>query len=550
MTSRALTMPLDITWQRLAFSRDMIDTSFGDLDFPPKWRSSMAIYAYAVPEEQTAESYPDARIVYLRLTCSITGWNPSEDLRNAVNLDGSGGSLDELQSSLWEAIQAQGWATTYWPCLGAIAQVAIYPGEADDEVSPDDFPYILDFEPKKRELYETRSESGEFISGSSNKLNVQKGSTTTQSTEESNILTGGSAGFAVGPIGGSASISGEWGTRTKTGSEEVNVTNTDASRERRETTSFSTTINQMYQLFNGYHLGTNRAVFYVEPRPHIVDQSRQANSNLIRGQRRLEGLQDLFVVVHVPTHLQGVCVQASLDTGHQAMFSHGVAYALRINDETPDAPGGGGGLPPLGDIVPPNFPEVAQGDNNVYRMVVTRRIIRNCATFDEGGQLVPAGVPTPAPNGEPPELPRVVFEMVVPGPTQALEAQLLRARENIGEAQFARADQMNRFQHEFTSAMLSGFSAGRYRSRRFVRSDTFRRLVSLTLRDVDLDLNELVRRGRLDQNNLASLRRLRLQTVGDLFKPDVARAGETDIQTLHQTRDRVIDAVMGAIADE
>jgi len=65
MTTQTLTVPLDITWQRLGYSRDMIDTNFGDINLPPKWRSSLAVYSYVVPEEQTAESYPDSRIGYL-----------------------------------------------------------------------------------------------------------------------------------------------------------------------------------------------------------------------------------------------------------------------------------------------------------------------------------------------------------------------------------------------------------------------------------------------------------------------------------------------------
>jgi len=31
MTSQALTLPLDITWWRLAFSRDLVDPHIGDL---------------------------------------------------------------------------------------------------------------------------------------------------------------------------------------------------------------------------------------------------------------------------------------------------------------------------------------------------------------------------------------------------------------------------------------------------------------------------------------------------------------------------------------
>ena len=42
----------------------MIDTNFGDLKFPPKWRSSLAVYYYMVPEEETAVAYPNSRIMY------------------------------------------------------------------------------------------------------------------------------------------------------------------------------------------------------------------------------------------------------------------------------------------------------------------------------------------------------------------------------------------------------------------------------------------------------------------------------------------------------
>jgi len=276
MAIQALTLPIDITWQRFGYSRDMIDMNFGSLTLPPKWRSSMAVYAFVVPEEQTAESYPDARIVYLRLTCSITGFNISEDLIDPQTIGEAGDQLDDLQRSAWEAIQSQGWANRYWPCLGAIAQIAIYPHDTD-EIGPDDFPFILDFEPKKRELYETRSETGESMSGSSEKINVQKGATTTESTEESDILTGGGASFGLGSLSIGASVSGEWGTRKKTGTESVDMRTTDTSRERRETTSFNTTFSQMYQLFNGYHLGTNRALFVIAPRPHTVSEPAQVD---------------------------------------------------------------------------------------------------------------------------------------------------------------------------------------------------------------------------------------------------------------------------------
>jgi hypothetical protein len=56
MVTQSLTPQQDITWTRMAFARDMIDTNFGDLTFWPKWRSSLAVYCYIVPEENTADA--------------------------------------------------------------------------------------------------------------------------------------------------------------------------------------------------------------------------------------------------------------------------------------------------------------------------------------------------------------------------------------------------------------------------------------------------------------------------------------------------------------
>jgi hypothetical protein len=58
MSIQTLAPPLDITWTRMAYSRDMVDTNFGDFTFGPKWRSSLAVYYYLVPEEDTADGLP------------------------------------------------------------------------------------------------------------------------------------------------------------------------------------------------------------------------------------------------------------------------------------------------------------------------------------------------------------------------------------------------------------------------------------------------------------------------------------------------------------
>jgi hypothetical protein len=65
--------------------------------------------------------------------------------------------------------------------------------------------------------------------------------------------------------------------------------------------SHTTSFNQLYQLLNAYHLGTNRCVFLVAPRPHIVTrETGQIDFNLLDGPRRLEGIQNFFLVVECP----------------------------------------------------------------------------------------------------------------------------------------------------------------------------------------------------------------------------------------------------------
>ena len=549
MSVQALTLPLDITWRRLAFARDMVDTNFGDLLLPPKWRSSLAVYQYVVPEEQTAESHPDARIVYLNVSCSITGWNPSEEIRGAVDVGEENEELDDLQRSTWQAIQGEGWAAQYWPCLGAILQVAVYPSPEDGEVEPDGFPFVVNVEPKKRELYETRSETGEFLSGTTNQLEIKKGTTDTKSTEESDILTGVSVSGNYGPIGGSASISGEWGTREKTGTETVDMKTTDTSRERRETLSHTTSFSQLYQLLNAYHLGTNRTVFVVAPRPHIVTgETEQVDFNLLDGERRLEGIQDFFLVVEVPRQLRGLCLQVGLDTGHTVRTPMGALKVIRRENE--QLPNGERDLPPDYDPSPPGEADdpippmdTDSGENIVERLVVTRRIVRACARFNEEGRLEATG-PGPTPRGEP-DVP-IVFEDAVE--VGAYEHELLAragGREDPLRGQRLVADQRNRFIRRVSQSMVSGFTSGDYRPRPFAETHTARALASLTMRRSTTTLDALVDKGLVTAQERRVLRTI--DTLGELFDPNVAiitDSAGTAGRTLREVRARVADFVL------
>lgn len=68
----------------------------------------------------------------------------------------------------------------------------------------------------------------------------------------------------------------------------------------------------MYHQLTSYHLGTNRTVFFMLPRPHIV----QSEKTFVNGPRKLEGIQEFFLVVMRPQEIEDICVEAYLETAH------------------------------------------------------------------------------------------------------------------------------------------------------------------------------------------------------------------------------------------
>ena len=90
-------------------------TQFADI-FPPKWKSSLTVFYYIADPTDTSQDYPDGRIVYLRISGSITGYNPSEDLTpppTGANQDNPISSADAVNQTVWETISGSDWASKY-----------------------------------------------------------------------------------------------------------------------------------------------------------------------------------------------------------------------------------------------------------------------------------------------------------------------------------------------------------------------------------------------------------------------------------------------------
>jgi hypothetical protein len=302
-----LSIPVDIPWKRLGISGDMLDATYGDLKFPKKWDSSIAVFYHEPAEVDPA--YCHRKITYLKIVCTITNFHLGR--RDVSVLDKLRKSY--VQSGSWEKFEEA--ATDSYPCHGALMQVGVFPNSAQ-QVELFDYPYISAMQPRKRELYEVATQSGEIASQSANKLNVNKGNTTTQTQEDYDLEMGGGSGGHSGVFGlWSEQHSNEQkqlGTIQRNQTQDQNVTTSDAARDRREQYSFSTTINQLYTLLQSYHLGTNRAIFFMQPVPHMQD----VKFSFLGGLRRLEGIQEFFLVVNRPAHIEGLCIEIALETAH------------------------------------------------------------------------------------------------------------------------------------------------------------------------------------------------------------------------------------------
>ena len=314
MSNFKLSLPTDIPWVRKCVSTDMLDRNLCDEKAPYRWRSSLAVFEYE-PEAEN-QTYDGMVIMYLKVSCTITGYqeHPKEigiDRKGVRSYWAHSPAIDNYLNVL----------EAYYPCYGAVLEVAVGP-ENEEGTALDDYPYFLDFEPKKRELYELVTDTGETMSRSLEGVELGKSNTSTASHEIVDIDKGWSAAanVSVGAVGVGVSGSHQYqsGTRDVSQEQSQNVRNSDASQESRETQSHTTQLTQMYHQLDSYHLGTNRTVFFLHPRPHTIENEH----TFVNGPRNIEGIQEFVFVVVRPKSVAGLCVEAYLETGHIGKIPH------------------------------------------------------------------------------------------------------------------------------------------------------------------------------------------------------------------------------------
>jgi hypothetical protein len=305
MAFTTLRFPEDIKWKRLCVTESMMDPTVCDRLRPLRWRSSAALFTYEPPEDE--QLYPDHLVSYLKVVATITGYQPDgEEI----------GVPDDEWEDLPGIADFENVLAEYYPCYGALLEVVVGPPENADGAPANrplaQYPFIASIEPQKRELFELVSETGEQTSRSVQGVNIKQGSTTTDSTESMDVFGGFGMQSTYAGTGGGSNLSGQWGTKDLNSTERVDLKTTDALEEMRNTLSRTTNLTQMYSLLQSFHTGTNRAVFLLQPRPHIV----QHNATFINGPRQLEGVQEVFLVVMRPKGQEHPCVLVDLETAH------------------------------------------------------------------------------------------------------------------------------------------------------------------------------------------------------------------------------------------
>ena len=208
------------------------------------------------------------------------------------------------------------------------------------------------------------------------------------------------------------------------------------------------------------------------PRPHIVSESAQVENSLISGERKLEGVQDLFLVVQVPRANPGFCVRVHLDLSHK---TDGHARA---------------GLP----------------------YTTTRRRVAGCATFAGDRLAVVRGAAPPATALE------VIDEGLVSGWLATDGDHLKTGR----AARIGLADDYNLANAQLQRALLGTAASAGYRPRPFVETATFYRLAQAELVRAGASLDDLEKFGYLEAGEATALSAAKVAKLGDLFADPAA----------------------------
>jgi hypothetical protein len=263
-------LPPDIPWRRLATpGRIQLEGGFAGLS------PSIAAFYYLVPAQPEAPDTPAPfggdHVLLLKIAATFTGLAPAAPQAKSIAKATFGvnrlpglEAFDDLPKS-------------YVPCFGGAIHVVLEgAGHAAGA-------YIRDVFPRRQEMVVNEVVGTESLNRQSSRVSV---------TKTSNLTGGASyAGF-------SASAS------------QTTTATAESQRESSQRNSHTTNIEHVYHVLTAYHLGSDQAVLTVQPRPFEGEYWE-----LVGGIRKVEGIQECIVTLHIPAGVSQLGVRVRFYPG-------------------------------------------------------------------------------------------------------------------------------------------------------------------------------------------------------------------------------------------
>jgi hypothetical protein len=189
-------------------------------------------------------------------------------------------------------------------------------------------------------------------------------------------------------------------------------------------------------------------------------------------------------------------------------------------------PAGNNGNWPPPDPLPPLPPQPPTPTTPVKQLVITRRIIQSCGTFDENGNLVLLKLK------EPVRPPIVSGEITLPDRATVALARTRNGGTSVETRTQTQRD-LNVSQSQIRRLMLNNVSSGNYTPRPFEQTGVFRSLVASIATQASIPLADVASKGYLDPKHLPDLQRAKITTLSQLFAAtatdDAAGTAQADV---------------------
>lgn len=289
MADDTLPPPIEIAWKLASTTQPL---AAGE-----PAQTSLSLFFFEPDEELLTAQFPDEKLVFLKVTASISPATfPASLSRVAASFLGEG-----------------------IPCFHVLLDMKVRNAAGDLGTIR---PYFHAAAPLNRRMIQTGVVGAESFEGDSEAQAVGKsGSQMFESlkSHSGTVSGGGSLGLSLGPvsIGGSVSGSSTDVSSNRAVSQVVDTTTRQAAEERRELLSHSTRVENILTLLNAKYVGTPHLSFSLMPQPLQLLSVDPSDPNLwfqqllARRSSGIEGIQEFTAVVVVPRGTD-FCVSARL----------------------------------------------------------------------------------------------------------------------------------------------------------------------------------------------------------------------------------------------